>query len=233
MDRLTRESLQQRIVDAAREWLGTPFVRQDSTKGKGADCEQFIASVALESGAVAPDRPREVVALLASDLTFVSDRVEDARAGDVIAFCDGLLRNESTPRHVGFMTGYRRGCSPYIIHAGSRQIVEHRIDGSWSRRCHSVWRFRAACDESPLESPLELTKRSELKAALDAGIVADPFSLSAVAGFALRAVGLGRFSNGLLGALLTPKPQTQQSTVGSMSGDAEARAPVSSVWRRG
>ena len=37
--------MDERVVDAARGWLGTPYVHQASSKGSGADCLGLIRGI--------------------------------------------------------------------------------------------------------------------------------------------------------------------------------------------
>ena len=46
----------QKIVDAAREWLGTPYVNTSMVKGQGVDCAYLLVGALIDSGVMAPDR---------------------------------------------------------------------------------------------------------------------------------------------------------------------------------
>ena len=46
-----------RVVEAARGWLGTPYVHQASTKGSGADCLGLIRGVWREIHGAEPEEP--------------------------------------------------------------------------------------------------------------------------------------------------------------------------------
>lgn len=50
-------SQRERVVQVAREWIGTPFQAGcDAVKGRGCDCGSFLAAVFAEAGAIAsPD----------------------------------------------------------------------------------------------------------------------------------------------------------------------------------
>ena len=142
----------ERLVDVARTYLRTPWAHQGRLKGLGVDCVGFIAAAAEESRSVTDVefeqdyrraengvRMRE---LLNDYMDYVSAEIEDAQAGDVIAFCDEALRHRDVPRHLGILTEWKREGVPYVIEASERGVVEHRMDAAWKRRVHSVWRIR-------------------------------------------------------------------------------------------
>lgn len=41
-----------RVIEIAREWVGTPFHDQQGLKGVGVDCAHLLAEVAIEAGIV-------------------------------------------------------------------------------------------------------------------------------------------------------------------------------------
>lgn len=145
------------ITNTAAEYVGTPWVHQGRLKGLGVDCCGFIASVAEESGAIPAagfeqdyrraENGERMIALLTEYMDYVSDKVEDAQPGDVIALCDEQLKQPDVPRHLVFLSAWVRDGVPYIIHAGSRGVVRHRMDALWKRRVHSVWKIRSIEDE--------------------------------------------------------------------------------------
>ncbi len=46
----------QKIADAARAWLGTPYVNNSMVKGQGVDCSYLLVGAFIDSGVMAPDR---------------------------------------------------------------------------------------------------------------------------------------------------------------------------------
>ncbi len=166
-----QDRLRARIIVEAREWIGTRYEKQGSAKGMGAGCEHFIAEVMRACGF---GDSSDLLPLLDDELEFVSDNVSDAQPGDVLVLCDEFLKEPDAPRHVGFITGFRRG-RPYMIHADAGGIVEHGLDGRWQRRAHSLWRLRLL-GEGAAFAKLSLQKRAEFRSALMGGAVSDPFS---------------------------------------------------------
>lgn len=137
----------QQIIDEARTWLGTPWQHQGSLKGVGADCAGFIEGVNINCGllvrqAFAKDyRRREDGATmlhLLNELTEFSD--SETRLASIIAFHDG--REPSVPRHLAFASQILPHTT-YIIHSSERMgVAEHRIDASWIKKIHSLWRIK-------------------------------------------------------------------------------------------
>jgi cell wall-associated NlpC family hydrolase len=140
------------IVEAARTFLGVPWVHQGRTTA-GMDCCGFIVEAAIKAGAVPDvefeqDYRREengerMLALLKDYLEAVPD-AEDARPGDVLALCDEQLKRPDVPRHLIILTQLE----PYWkgIHASAHGVREHRLDILFKRRVHSVWRVRGVND---------------------------------------------------------------------------------------
>lgn len=208
--------LQDKIVEEARSWLGTRHKHQGCTKGYEVDCDNFAALSAAACGVELKEEwvnnyrrvenGQKMLALLEANLVFISDSVDDAQPADVIAFCDGELRQRSVPRHMGILTGWRRVGVPYLIHASERGVVEHRLDALWKRRVHSVWRVREVCGESatPEGSTLKL---AQLKQSLEANLVGDP-----TGGLIVAAVIAVAFSAGsaFVASIFAPKPPTRR-----------------------
>lgn len=141
--------LGQRIVEIARSWEGTRFVHQGHLKGLGVDCAGFIAEVARESGGVADTnfeqnyRRKENGEQMLELLNEYMDGIEgEPEPGDVLALCDEDLRKRDRPRHLMILTQKL----PYwkAIHASEKGVREHRLDGRFRQRIHSVWRLKGA-----------------------------------------------------------------------------------------
>lgn len=118
----------QRIVERAREFLGTPFLKHHRLKGTGIDCDNFAAEV-LGAESLGEIIPR---------LEFVEFAA--ALPGDVLALCDELRREPDVPRHLVILSEV----APYPmgIHVSAQGVREHRLDASLLRRVHSVWRSK-------------------------------------------------------------------------------------------
>lgn len=153
------ETLSERIVKEAREWLSTRWSHQQRIKGKATDCAGFILGVAAhaKTGVSAGNEQVEELArelqipdnyhrrengeLLLKLLNehMINIPLEEVSPGDVLALIDGSLREPEIPRHLAIVTEVSPNMK--IIHAGEHGVVEHRMNGHWMRRRHSVWRI--------------------------------------------------------------------------------------------
>lgn len=147
--------LSERIVAAARGWIGTHFCHQGRRKkqvghGGGVDCLGLLVGVAAECGLSHggqwlaalderdyghfPDRGR-LRGALEHYLQPVS--VGAIAAGDVL-----LLRVDGLAQHVGIVGDYAGGELSLIhAYAPARAVVEHRLDGQWQGQIEAAFRF--------------------------------------------------------------------------------------------
>lgn len=139
-------TLAERLVECARTWRNTKFQHQGSIKGLGVDCVNFIAETAREAGVEGLEiphdyRPHEDGVIMLRLLREHMDMVDEMQPGDVIALCDEAVREPSIPRHLAFVTEIRPQTT-MIIEASARGVVEHRMNGHWLSRIHSIWRIK-------------------------------------------------------------------------------------------
>jgi cell wall-associated NlpC family hydrolase len=119
------------IVNAARDWLGTPFHHQARLKTIGVDCIGLVIGVARELGMVQPDfdvtgysrypEGRSLMAMARQQMNPITlDRMQ---IGDVV-----VVGFEKLPQHFGIIGDYRHGGFS-IIHAASAygKVVEQRL----------------------------------------------------------------------------------------------------------
>ena len=130
----------ERVVAAARGWIGTPYRHQASAKGAGADCLGLLRGVWRE---VLGDEPERVPAytqdwsepsgreeLFAAGMRWlVPKAVSDAASGDVLLF---RMRAGSVAKHLG-IAGAQAAC-PTFIHAYTGHAGNKSISGA---RCGS------------------------------------------------------------------------------------------------
>lgn len=126
----------ERVVAAARNWLGTPFHHQGRLKGVGVDCAGVVVGVAKELDLSAFDitgyghRPnsREMEQLCYSEMSCVVQ--SQMQPGNVL-----LLEVDNQPQHLAFVTdiGMLHSYAPL------RCVVEHRIDEEWKSRILGVF----------------------------------------------------------------------------------------------
>lgn len=138
------------VVDAARGWIGTPYVHQASVKGAGADCLGLIRGVWREVcggepeavPAYTPDwsepqREERLWRAAAAHLREVP--VGPVRAGDVLLF---RMRHGAVAKHLGLASGAASFIHAYAGHG----VVESPLSVPWRRRV--VARFRFPGEES-------------------------------------------------------------------------------------
>jgi cell wall-associated NlpC family hydrolase len=127
----------------ARSYLGTPFHHQAREKGVGIDCIGLLVGVAQEMGWPIDDVTdysrdpdgKSLIANLRSQLDPVP--IGEQVDGDVAVF---WMVRPHLPAHVGILT--KRG----VVHTYAKigKVVEHGMGSIWSKRLHSVWRYREA-----------------------------------------------------------------------------------------
>lgn len=141
----------QDIVDEAREWLGTPYVHQASTKGAGADCLGLLRGV----WRVVVGQEPETVPVYSADWSEPQGEERMWRAarrnmierppdhlspGCVLLF---RMREAGVAKHLGIVS--ETGAVPRFVHAYSGHgVVENTLSDPWRRRV-------VACFEFPLE----------------------------------------------------------------------------------
>lgn len=135
-----------RIVAAARGWMGTPYRHQASCKGAGTDCLGLILGVWREVVGALPEyippyTPDWSEAGGREDLLMAALRwlepADTAMAGDVLLF---RMRNGAVAKHLGIAT--ETGQTPCFIHAYSgHAVVETALSEPWARRLAARFRF--------------------------------------------------------------------------------------------
>lgn len=128
----------QRVVDVAREYLGTPFVHQGRLKGVGIDCVGLLTCVAKELGLTNHDcttysrYPDGVTLCRELEKCLVS--VREARLGRVVVF---WIKRADLPTHAGILTDVG------MIHTYQSvgKVVEHVLDAKWRRRITRFFRY--------------------------------------------------------------------------------------------
>ncbi len=149
MHEMNSTDYRQRIVAAARGWLGTPYVHQASCKGAGCDCLGLIRGVWREVIGPEPEAPppyspdwaeadgRET--MLAAAMRHLLRKPDDApiEAGDVLLF---RYRAHLPAKHAGIASG-----NGMMIHAQEKAgVVEVPLSGWWLRHLAAVFAFPPA-----------------------------------------------------------------------------------------
>ena len=132
----------------ARDWIGTPYVHQASTKGAGTDCLGLVRGVfrALYGG-----EPAEVPAytldwsepsgderLWRAAMRYLRPKpMTYAAHGDVLLF---RMREGAVAKHLGIQG--RVGAQPSFVHAFSgHAVMESALTAPWARRIVARFEF--------------------------------------------------------------------------------------------
>lgn len=133
------------IIEAARTWIGTPYLHQASLRGEGCDCLGLVRGVwrdvcgvePQETGAYTPDWAEATRQERLADAGFrhlVHIGVQDFVQGDVLLF---RWRPDVPAKHCAIATSRET-----MIHAhdGAR-VCEVAISPFWKRRIAYAFRF--------------------------------------------------------------------------------------------
>ncbi|MCM2561042.1 peptidase [Lutimaribacter sp. EGI FJ00015] len=138
-----------KIVEAARGWIGTPYLHQASHKGIGTDCLGLLRGVWREVRGQEPEEvppytrdwaePQQEEVLWHAAARYLQ-RVDmtDQAPGDVLLF---RMRAGGIAKHVGIAA--TTGKQPTFIHAYSgHAVVESPLSAPWARRIVARFRFQ-------------------------------------------------------------------------------------------
>lgn len=135
--RVQRARLQARILDEAREWIGTPYRHQASLKGCGSDCLGLVRGIwralyGFEPEDAPPYRPDWAERGGAETLLWAARRqlieipMHSAEPGDVVLF---RYAHGHPAKHCAILTERQR-----MIHAWHGRSVCETAQGPWWRR---------------------------------------------------------------------------------------------------
>ncbi|MFN4060542.1 MAG: NlpC/P60 family protein [Paracoccus hibiscisoli] len=137
------------IVDAARLWLGTPYVHQASVRGCGADCLGLIRGVWRDLYGGEPETPpaytadwaecgpSEVLMRAAMRHLAAVDPADPWHPGQVLLF---RMRQGAIAKHLGILS--QAGEAPQFLHAyTSHGVIESPLTPPWRSRIVARFRF--------------------------------------------------------------------------------------------
>lgn len=144
------------IQTKAREFIGTPFMDQHRTKGKGIDCVGLVLLVAEELGIAYADTEEmrgcdylnyhhaglNSFVLTECKKRLIEKPIKDMKPGDVI-----VMAVPDIPCHCGIVSEF--GGYTYMIHAlnsGAMKVVEHIMDNVWRSRIRGVFEYPGVKD---------------------------------------------------------------------------------------
>lgn len=129
----------QKLVDIARQWLGTPF-RHEGRSATGVDCYGLLIVVAQQAGIDVPIESgygkRPSGAHMRSRLLQYADPVPitDIQAGDILH-----IKFNAQPQHLAIVSSV----APLrIIHADAiaGRVVEHGLSDEWRAKVRGCYR---------------------------------------------------------------------------------------------
>lgn len=128
------------VVDAARSWIGTPYVHQASVQGAGCDCLGLVRGVWRAVNGAEPeavpaytadwDEPQGQDALFGAASRHMSVAEGDWLPGQVLLF---RMRSGAVAKHLGILSAAYP--NPTFIHAYTGHgVVESPLSSPWRRR---------------------------------------------------------------------------------------------------
>lgn len=136
------------VLEAARGWIGTPYIHQQSVRDAGCDCLGLLRGVWRDLLGEEPEQvpaytrdwsePQGDEALWrAAERNLQPKDLDDASPGDVLLF---RMRDGAVAKHLGFQG--RIGSEPSFIHAYSDHgVVESPLTRPWARRIVARFAF--------------------------------------------------------------------------------------------
>ncbi len=136
------------VVQAARGWIGTPYVHQASRRGAGCDCLGLLRGVWREVRGAEPEavpaytmdwgEPQGHETLFRAAFRHLKLKpLTHEAAGDVILF---RMRDGAVAKHVGIASDI--GSQPRFIHSyQGHGVVESPLSAPWRRRIAARFDF--------------------------------------------------------------------------------------------
>ena len=138
-----------RVVDIARDWIGTPYLHQASAKGVGTDCLGLLRGVWRD---LLGHEPEPVPAYTrdwsepdgderlwrAAERNFDPVEAGEEQPGDVLLF---RMKSGAVAKHLGIAGEVGPGAT--FIHAYSGHgVIESPLSAPWARRVVARFRFQ-------------------------------------------------------------------------------------------
>lgn len=130
----------ERIIEAARECMGTPFLHQGRRIHQGMDCAGLLVHVFQRldlpyhdnHGYPALPSNNQICRILDAEPSLRRQFNRDLFPGAVL-----LMRIKKEPQHIAIYTGGT------IVHSysGVGRVVEHDLDVAWRRRIMRIYRI--------------------------------------------------------------------------------------------
>lgn len=140
--------MNQKIVDIARAWIGTPYLHQASVKGVGCDCLGLLRGIwrvlygsepeAIPAYTQDWSEPQGAERLMsAAERHLAGASGAPLAAGQVIVF---RMRQGAVAKHLGLVSD--AGAVPRFIHAyQGHGVVESPLSAPWRKRIAARFEF--------------------------------------------------------------------------------------------
>ena len=142
-------AMSEAIVNLAREWIGTPYMHQHSTKGAGTDCLGLLRGLWRESIGQEPEGTPMYTAdwseangeerlWEAAQRHLIPVPINPHLPGQIVLF---RIFRSAVAKHIA-ITCQGKGDVPTIIHAYSgKGVVETPLTPAWQARIVAQFRF--------------------------------------------------------------------------------------------
>lgn len=136
------------VIAVARQWIGTPYVHQASSKGAGTDCLGLLRGVWRDILGSEPEKapaysmdwsePQGEERLWNAAMRhFLKKPLDTEASGDVLLF---RMRSGGVAKHLGIAANV--GVSGSFVHAYSGHgVVESPLSAPWRRRIVARFQF--------------------------------------------------------------------------------------------
>lgn len=136
------------VVQAARAWVGTPYVHQQSAFQAGCDCLGLLRGIWRDLYGAEPElvpaytrdwsEPQGDEVLWAAAARHLRAKsLDDPAVGDVLLF---RMRAGSVAKHLGIQS--ETNACPAFVHAYSGHgVVESKLTAPWARRIVARFQF--------------------------------------------------------------------------------------------
>lgn len=149
---LSPRSTRDEIVAAARAWVGTPFMHQQSLLGVGVDCVGVILGVGRDTGRleISPEawapfaaytRKPNPARMRKAMRRFLVESIVDRTSLPAIGSIGWFGWRDDLPMHLAIVSEFEG--RPTMIHAFELQgrCCENSIDETWRSRVDSWWQY--------------------------------------------------------------------------------------------
>lgn len=140
--------MHERFVAEARDWIGTPYLHQGSTKRAGTDCLGLLRGIWRATLGAEPEVPpaysedwaepaRREVLFQAAERWLCRKSLEEPACADVLLF---RMRDGGIAKHLGIQSEI--GVFPRFVHAYTGHgVVESPLSRPWQRRIVARFAF--------------------------------------------------------------------------------------------